>query len=112
MILSFPKNSGYEESILSGRKKITIRKDKLDRWKPGIPIQFATGVRTKEYNCFLEGVVKKVEKIEIINKQVYVSGNLLTSEQLINLVYLDGYNDIKDFFNFFGDNYKGKIIFW
>jgi uncharacterized protein YqfB (UPF0267 family) len=112
MILTFPKNKGYEELILNGIKKISIREDKSDRWKVGNKIQFSTGVRTKEYNCFKEGQVKRIDFIEIKDKKVYVNNILLNLEGLKNLAQLDGYKDMKDFFDFFGNNYKGKIIWW
>lgn len=65
MILGFKKQ--FVPLILSGEKIHTIRADKHKRWKPERKIQFATGVRTKEYNQFREGLCKGIEKICIVN---------------------------------------------
>lgn len=112
MILAFRQNKGYEEAILNNKKQISIRQDKKKRWKKGMKIHLATGVRTKEYNCFKNSFVKNVDEIEINNKKVYLNGKMLNKQEIEDIAYLDGYDNLEDFFKFFGDNYKGRIIWW
>jgi hypothetical protein len=63
MVLGFKKQ--FEEPIIKGDKIHTIRLDKGDRWKEGNSIQFATGVRTSDYNEFKTGTCFSIQEIEI-----------------------------------------------
>ena len=63
MILSFKPQ--FEPLIMSGKKIHSIREDKHNRWKAGRLIHCATGVRTKNYNCFLQQYCISTQKIEL-----------------------------------------------
>lgn len=71
MVLGFKPQ--FPAKILEGTKKHTIREDGNDRWKPGMKINFATGVRTKKYRQFKEGVCKSVQKIKITYSKAGIS---------------------------------------
>ena len=45
MILGFKEQ--FKNLIIGGVKKHSIREDRHNRWKPGMIIHFATGMRTE-----------------------------------------------------------------
>ncbi len=119
MILSFKKQ--FKEPILKGTKKHTIREDKPNRWKVGNKIHFATGVRTKNYECFKEGVCVSVQEIEITRPVwseylndtiVRIDGIALTEKEQQQLAWNDGFTNLIDFWLWFKGDFKGKIIHW
>lgn len=69
MVLGFSEHwnghpTNFVEHVLSGRKWHTVRWG--NRWRPGMSIQFATGVRTKNYRCFHVGKCATVQTVKII----------------------------------------------
>jgi hypothetical protein len=120
----------FKDLILSGEKIHTIREDSTDRWQYGMKIHFATGIRTKNYNCFKEGECINTQKIEFKWKQhnkglvseswgvqVFIDGRNVTNEGDVidELAKNDGFNDRKEFFEWEAwnkKNFKGKIINW
>lgn len=124
MILGFKKQ--FVEPILAGTKKHTIRKDEHSRWEAGRKIDMATGVRTKDYNKFAEKTCISIQEIEIkwwhplpdsfggSSVQVFIDGKNISHHDHIldKLIKNDGFNDRKEFFEWFSVNFKGKIIHW
>ena len=127
MILSFKKQ--FKEKILEGTKIHTIREDKPGRWKAGRLIQAATGVRTKNYDCFYEDNCTSTQKILIYHypgeARVYVDGHEVGrafhhgfddiydwTNDLEDLALNDGFENLTGFFNWFSSDFKGKIIHW
>ncbi len=117
MILSFKPQ--FKEPILTGTKIHTIRTDVPGRWKEGNQIHFATGVRTKEYECFKKGKCLSVQDIEIIRMSeeltdtiVKVDGRKLLLGELYALGFSDGFESLIAFLLWFKDGFKGKIIHW
>ena len=119
MVLGFKPQ--FEEPILQGRKKHTIRIDKNDRWKPGMKIHFATGVRTRLYHQFYEGFCKSTQKIQILwdnisqNGEVVsilIDGRLIDLDEVETLAINDGFEDVSEFLNWFNEDFEGKIIHW
>jgi uncharacterized protein YqfB (UPF0267 family) len=116
MILPFKKQ--FVLPILEGTKIHTIREDKHSRWEAGKTIHFATGVRTKNYNCFKEGVCVSVQTIEISsnyfkgNKIVLIDNRILECSEVLRLAKNDGFNSEADFFDWFNHDFKGKLIHW
>jgi len=117
----------FKELILSGEKIHTIREDSTDRWRKGMKIHFATGIRTTNYNCFKEGECINTQKIEFKWKSVNVGKpsedwevTILIDNIMLNdintineLAKNDGFKDIKEFLEWEGwhkKNFKGKII--
>ena len=114
MILSFKKR--FVQPILEGVKIHTIREDKHDRWKSGMKIHFATGVRTKNYKQFAEKVCLGVQEIYIefnaAGALVMIDGNVTSAYEKYNLALNDGFNDFGELKMFFNTGFKGRIIHW
>ena len=119
MVLGFKPQ--FEEPILQGRKKHTIRIDKNDRWKPGMKIHFATGVRTRLYHQFYEGFCKSVQNIQIVHLRysllvnkalIFIDDRQLSFDEIELLAINDGFEDVSEFLNWFDENFEGKIIHW
>ena len=107
---------GFKEKILSFSKKHTIREDKHDRWEQGRMIQFAYGVRTKQFEKFAEMPCLGIQKIEIKHKfdaiSIRVDGKLLDENSIVELSRNDGFDTIVDFLAWFNKDFEGKIIHW
>ena len=106
--------TNFQEKVLSGEKIHTVRWDAKNRWRPGMKIHFATGVRTNNYNCFKEGVCTAVQSIEIKERDVYIDGVRLNWDELEEFAKNDGFDDLEGFWAWF-DSYSpftGKIIHW
>ncbi len=127
MVLGFKER--FKKPIIDGDKIHTIRLDKGGRWKEGNSIQFATGVRTPNYNEFTTGVCFGTQEIEFkwksynkgkVNEswgvQVFIDGVDVTIGDIIDqLCNNDGFKDRKEFFEWDAwhkTNFKGKIIHW
>ncbi|WP_040532923.1 ASCH domain-containing protein [Leeuwenhoekiella blandensis] len=130
MVLGFKKQ--FVEKIKAGSKKHTIREDKKNRWKVGNKIHFATGIRTKAYNQFADGVCTLIEPFEVKYKyedrkttaNVFVNNELLgqaiwfdcklksSSFSVDMLSANDGFTRTNDFFDWFDKDFKGKLIHW
>ena len=128
MILAFKPQ--FKNKILDGSKIHTIR-EKGDRWKIKNHIHFATGVRTKNYECFHEGVCQGLQDITInwddfdtekeykynvgvwlVGPKISIDGRILSEKEVHELSINDGFNDLFEFFEFFVENFKGKLIHW
>lgn len=112
----------------------TIRKDENNRWKVGTMIDFFINSRTKDMFRFAPRVpVVSIQKIKIkyfwhsldYNKkvEVYVDNCFLGQyyfnkvnpngeSELIKLAQNDGFDSVEDFFNYFNEDFEGKIIHW
>lgn len=115
MILSF--KSQFKQPILDGTKIHSIREDPHNRWRPGMKIHAATGVRTKNYQCFSLLKCVSVQPIVLSKglgfRDARVNGNHIDPYQLSEN---DGFEFVGDFFEWFFPNgegvFKGKIIHW
>ncbi len=115
MVLGFKQQ--FKEKILNGSKIHTIRIDKNNRWKVGMPIQFATGVRTKKYECFKKVKCVSVQEIELnfwnSSPTIIIEGKRISYEQSEELAKNDGFEDLSGLMGFFGiKNIKAKLIHW
>ena len=126
--------TNFAKKILEDTKKHSIRVDKKNRWRAGMKIQHAHGVRTKRYIMFLEGECKSVQKIKIekfdgvltddyyiykvlhkgiefiMGFKVIVDDKVLSHETIAILAKNDGFDSTSDFFDWFWDGFEGKII--
>jgi hypothetical protein len=109
--------------IVSAPKIHTIREG--NRWKPGMTIHMAYGVRTKKYEQFNKGIdglqrVVSVQKIEI---EIYGGGKIVriiiddkiisdNPELTYQLAVNDGFDNLFDFFKWFSKDFVGQIIHW
>jgi len=117
MVIAFKER--FVEPILSKTKKHTIREDSHNSWKIGMKMHFATGVSTKNYNQFYEDSCKSIQQIEIIRTSDYlnetivkIDGRKLNIEELQQLAWNDGFENLMDFWLWFQEGFTGKIIHW
>lgn len=128
MILGFKRQ--FPEKILIGEKIHTIRADIHNRWKEGRMIQFAIGVRTKQFQIFMLDVCTGTQKIEIKYNpgggvNVFIDDELFhyqtswglawspeTKSKMDDLARSDGFNSISEFFQWFNKDFEGKLIHW
>jgi len=100
------------------RSKIhTIREDKSKRWKVGNKIHFVINNRTKKRLQFAPVVnVKSIQQIFITpNSEIFrvnVDGKWLEDSEIEKLALNDGFNNVEDFFDWFSEDFVGKIIHW
>ena len=109
----------FPEKINAGIKTHSIREDKHNRWKVGMSIQHATGVRTKNYNKFKDDKCTGIESVWISchpKKIVSINGIVLNHDQVYHVAKNDGFDCVEDFFEWFAikekEVFKGKIIHW
>lgn len=129
MVIAFKPQ--FVTPILNGTKIHTIREDKHNRWKPGMIMHHATGVRTKNYNCFYRPklISKQKLKIEWFNFMVYV---FIDNKKRVafSIVYdwsddgkngynfletlakNDGFSSVEDFLEWFRSGFDGYILHW
>lgn len=97
----------------------TIRES--NRWKAGMKMHMAYGVRTKAYQQFNRHVsglqiVKSVQEIEIIWDQidltVKIDGRKIECDEVDRLWQNDGFNAFIEFARWFREDFKGQIIHW
>lgn len=118
----------YLETCIS--KIHTIRADYSHKWKKGMKIHFVINARTKNRFQFADiQTVKDIQEVWISpsNKQFMVwskdfpnAGDTcitgywkkLTEEQIEVLSKNDGFDSIEDFWNYFNEEFFGKIIHW
>lgn len=117
MILSFKKE--FKQPILDGTKIHSIREDRYNRWKEGMIIHMATGLRTKDYKQFHEGICKSIQQIEIIRVSDYwnetivrIDGRQLDLTEIQKLAWNDGFTNLIHFWMWFNRGFVGKIIHW
>ena len=117
MIIGFKKR--FINPILAKTKKHTIREDSHNRWKAGMKMHMATGVRTRQYNQFNEETCKSIQEIEIIRTSDYlneiivkIDGRILNQDEVQQLAWNDGFDNLIDFWIWFHNGFKGKIIHW
>ena len=126
--------TNFAKKILLGTKKHSLRIDENNRWRAGMKIQHAHGVRTKRYMMFLKGECKSTQQIKIerhdgiLNDDYYVyrvvikgiqfvmgfkvtvDDKVLIRETVDLLAANDGFDSTIDFFDWFWDGFEGKII--
>lgn len=108
----------------------TIREDKKNRWKVGTNIDFFINCRQKNMFRFAPVLpVVSIQEIEIdyvptgkkwelkpivfIDK-IFFYHDLITRDnsKMLQLAQNDGFDTIEDFFAYFNEDFKGKIIHW
>lgn len=102
-------------------KITTIREDSNNRWKAGNKIHFVIFNRTPNRYQFYP-VVKctSIQEIWIspfsktfrIWREELESWDKMSPEVIEQIAYNDGFNSLKDFWNYFDREFAGKIIHW
>jgi hypothetical protein len=134
MVLGFKtiingKPTGFPEKILAGTKIHSIRTG--NRWKPGMVIHPATGVRTRHYKQITESPLRvvSVQAIEILfvekcSTVVVIDGlfgyesSMEQDKQVLEILAKnDGFECFEDFAMGFqsihpGELFTGQIIHW
>ncbi len=104
----------------------TIRKDEKNRWKAGNKIDFFINARTKNMFRFAPIIpVVSTQKITIEHDQDYkcvLIDNIVFYEQnsklqthieaMTILAQNDGFESVDAFFEYFNEDFTGKIIHW
>lgn len=108
----------------------TIREDKKNRWKVGAKIDFFINCRQKDMFRFAPVLpVVSIQEVSIIHETVFTNktatikidgewfaaynfskGNIYG--KLETFIKNDGFDTIEDFFSYFNEDFKGKIIHW
>jgi len=135
----FGKNWDFipdETERMTSGKIHTIREDKKDRWQTGTKIDFFINTYQKNMFRFAPVLpVVSVQKIEIKwfddgkikQVSVFIDGKiygtvcynfgvnvteLYKRKKLDLLAQNDGFDTIEDFFAYFNEDFKGKLIHW
>jgi hypothetical protein len=116
MILAFKQQ--FVEPILSGRKIHTLQEDLAGRWETGNNIQMATGVGTKNYNCFMKSECVSTQDISIIWEDDKLMPSIIIGGYLFSYGFYgilgrnDGFTGAMGFLKWFNKDFHGKIIHW
>ncbi len=93
----------------------TIRQDPKNRWKAGNKIHFQVNPYRPSMFQFAPVLeVFSTQKIKILPRfeTVWVDGGFILDEQIAELAINDGFDSIDDFWEYFNDEFEGKIIHW
>lgn len=112
MVLSF--YPAFKPLILNETKIHTLRVDEHKRWKPGMKIHFATGMRTKAYEQFGEGKCFSVQNVDLwfYNQTtlIIVDGRTLSDDEVKAFATRDGFSDLEGLRKWFEPQAKGKHV--
>lgn len=114
----------------------TIRRDEKKRWKAGMNLHFVMFQRRPWQIRFAPVLpVKAVEQIKIEHypqdqvksARVFIDGKnigcviwnkgfenepIVTGKKMVELIKNDGFDSVQDFFQYFNENFEGKLIHW
>lgn len=107
MILEFKPQ--FKAPILNGTKIHTIRKDVENLFYYGLYLDLYTSEGHSK-RIFHFAKCHSIQEIEIINKQVFIEGNLLSNAMMLTLAFNNGFNSLEEFFEWFNKIFVGKII--
>ena len=123
-LVKYPTAYGFifNQTIDLKPKLHTFREDKNDRWQVGIKIDFFINCRQKDMFRFAPVLpVVSIQKMEIVYDKVFgktIHPDILIDDvrlhpmKLDDLALNDGFDTIEDFFAYFNEDFKGKIIHW
>ncbi|TCN63702.1 hypothetical protein [Acetobacteroides hydrogenigenes] len=122
MLMTFSKLE-FKTWIEDEMKIHSIREDKHGRWKPGMLIHMWMGTprntrgKVKPYQFDTKRVVS-IQRIEIRRREdamqsvVKVDGRVLDINELKALSWNDGFTTFADFWDWFREDFTGKIVHW
>lgn len=94
----------------------TIREDPHNRWKVGMKIHPVIGNRTPNRFQFAPTLTCTcADKIWITPDarfRVILDGHILTDQEIHTLALNDGFESVKQFFQWFNEPFVGKLIHW
>jgi len=99
----------------------TIRRGK--RWKAGMKIHMAIGVRTKDYHQFNAGFpslqtcistqdIIIISILEFWPIEVWIDSRKLSDDEICELARNDGFDSLDDFKKYFNGEFEGQIVHW
>jgi hypothetical protein len=107
--------------IDQGIKIHTMRDDPNDKWQPGKLMHHCTGMRSKQYNCFLLNECKSTQRVLLIldNKmdlRASVDRRRLSKKEVETLAINDGFESVGDMAKWFMKKgrtmWAGKLLHW
>jgi len=126
-----PKDFDFVMFPLLEPKHHTIREDEKDRWKAGNKIDYFINCRQKDMFRFApvlpvvstqkveirwyELFDKKMVRVFIDNRSfacVKFDSTMIVTGEMLLFAQNDGFDTIEDFFAYFNEDFKGKIIHW
>ena len=118
--LGYNKSQELINKIVSVKpKRHTIRRDSKKRWKLGNLIHFYIDTRSPLQYLFAPVIdCISTQKIEIIYNRgkirVYINERQLplSPSKVEELAINDGFDSVDDFFEWFNEDFTGKIIHW
>ncbi|TWP31909.1 hypothetical protein ETU08_00170 [Apibacter muscae] len=94
----------------------TIRLDNYNRWKEGNKMHLVINNRTdNEFHFTPQILCTSVQKIEITHENypiLKIDGIAIGFSKLQRLSSNEGFESVEDFFNYFKEDFEGKIIHW
>ena len=116
--ISFENGNFDVQKLTSSEPKLhTIRTDEKNRWKTGVLIDFFINARQKNMFRFAPRIpVISTQFIGIYHLEksieIAVDGVYLFPSEIEELALNDGFENVEDFFNYFNEDFHGKIIHW
>jgi len=112
--------SPVNDDAMTVPKVHTIRRDSNMRWAVGKKIHFYKNLRQADMFKFAPMLrVRSIQEIEIIHSGeswrmpwVIIDGVIQESAEIEILARNDGFPSVKAFFQWFNENFTGKIIHW
>lgn len=112
------KPTEFKPKILAGTKIHSMREDKYNRWKVGMSMQLAHGVRTNQYDHFATKELVSIQQVRIQYEEgrdtprVLIDGRAIGILELLMLAKNDGFDGFKDFFEYFDTTANYKLLHW
>lgn len=113
------KPTRFKEKIAAGTKIHSMREDRHKRWRVGMSMQLAYGVRTLYYDCFKPNeVCKRIDEVEIKylpgngTPRVTINGRVLGIMEVVMFAANDGFDSLPDFCEYFHENGTYRLLHW
>lgn len=111
MVLGFKKQ--FVEPILKGSKVHTLRECDIYRWRVGVIIHMATGIRTKYYQCFKETPFVSSQQVFMTyydDLVISVDEMRLSFDDVDIFIKNDGFESEEEFIKWFFPKGNGKSL--
>lgn len=115
-VFPWGKPTDFKKKINQGIKIHTMRYDVNDRWRFGILIQHAHGQRTKQYECFANGMCTATQRVTILinnlGRSILIGDRALNYQQQKKFALNDGFDNLEDFWRYFDKSGTLKLVHW
>lgn len=109
--LNFKKQ--FEEAIVSGRKRQTVRAPRKRPIRAGQGLQLYVGLRTRGARKIADAVCTSTHPISILpGGRMRVAGAWITKEMKEQFARSDGFDSLDEFLAFFDLPFEGRVILW